>query len=385
MPAPSIDIAIVNFRCVADTLEALARLAHWPHGTIWLVDNSAHEPAMAAQTAALRLACGAMPGVVYIEPGDNLGFGRACNLAFAKSNAEFFLLLNPDARIGAEDVLLLAQALSAQPRLAAVSPKIYWNEQHSFVLPAAFPQTPWHSVALALATRWHWMAKLAARVYLKQVVDSMNGLRPFEVRFLAGAVLMLRRQAVLSAGGLFDPDYFMFFEDSDLSLRLRRAGHALAVVPMACAVHEYRHKAYKAGLMETSQRQYFSKRFPLFFRLSRKLNRVAALARPQDPAKWFLVLAQPVTSVEEFNRLTGGALVLALSPSLLMMPAMTRPSHAHACCLDVKEWDLLEPAVYVALLEGNDQHPQPTWTYFERAAPFDHCPNDSISGTYEQQ
>ena len=102
MPAPSVDIAIVNFRCVADTLEALARLAHWPHGTIWLVDNSAHEPAMAAQTAALRLACGAMPGVVYIEPGDNLGFGRACNLAFAKSNAEFFLLLNPDARIGGE-------------------------------------------------------------------------------------------------------------------------------------------------------------------------------------------------------------------------------------------------------------------------------------------
>ena len=380
MPAPSIDIAIVNYRGVADTLEALRRLAGWPHGTIWLVDNSAHETDMADESATLCQTSATMRQVVHIAPGENLGFGRACNLVFAKSNAEFFLLLNPDARIGADDIVLLANALTAQPRLGAVSPKIYWNEQRSFVLPVAFPQTPWHSVALALATRWHWLAKQAARLYLKRAMSSMNREAPFEVDFLAGAVLMLRRQAVLSAGGLFDPAYFMFFEDSDLSLRLRRAGHALAVVPTACAVHEYRHKAYKAGLMETSQLQYFGKRFPLFFRLSRKLSRVTALARPQDPAKWFRVLAQPVASAEEFTGLTDGARVLALSPSLLMMPAMTRPSRAHACCLDEKEWDLLEPAVYVALMQNNNPMSLPTWTYFERAAPFDHSPFDAISG-----
>ena len=372
MPAPSIDIAIVNYRGVADTLEALGRLAAWPHGTIWLVDNSAHESDMADESATLRQASATMPQVTHIAPAENLGFGRACNLVFAKSNAEFFLLLNPDARIDADDIALLAKALTAQPRLGAVSPKIYWNEQRSFVLPVAFPQTPWHSVALTLATRWHWLAKLAARLYLKRAMSSMNRAAPFEVSFLAGAVLMLRRQAVLSAGGLFDPVYFMFFEDSDLSLRLRRAGHALAVVPTACAVHEYRHKAYKTGLMEVSQHQYFSKRFALFYRLSRQLSRVAALARPLDKAKWFRVLPLSVASAEEFTRLTGGARVLALSPSMVMMPAMTRPSLSQACCLDEREWGLLEPAIYVALMEGSDGKPMRTWTCFERAASSGH-------------
>lgn len=368
MPAPSIDIAIVNFRSVADTLEALRRLAGWPHGTIWLVDNSAHETDMADESATLRQASATMPEVTHIAPAENLGFGRACNLVFAKSSAEFFLLLNPDARIGADDVELLARTLAEQPRLGATSPKIYWNEQHSFVLPVAFPQTPWHSVALALATRWHWLAKLAARLYLKRAMCSMNREAPFEVSFLAGAVLMLRRQAVLSAGGLFDPAYFMFFEDSDLSLRLRRAGHALAVVPTACAVHEYRHKAYKATLMAQSQHHYFEKQYPHFYRWSDKLAHIAWMARPIHADQWFEVLASPATSAAEFTQLTGGRLVLALSPLMQMMPAMFRPTLTEARCFNEQEWALLEPASYVALLGNAGGDSKSSWVYFERAA-----------------
>ncbi len=362
-----VDIVIVNYRSAADSLQALMRLAPWPHGTVWLVDNSAHEADMATETSALQSGSAPMPWVTLLRPGENLGFGRACNLAFERSTAEFFLLLNPDARASIEDVRLLVQAMQADPTLGAVSPKIFWNEQRSFVLPVAFPQTPWCSVALALATRFALATRWIARTKVNKTMRQMGLREVFRVSFLAGAVMMLRRAAVQSAGGLFDPDYFMFFEDSDLSLRLRRAGHHLAIVPTASAVHEYRHKAYKAGLMQTSQHQYFGKRFALFYRLSRKLSRVAALAKPMDPATWFRVLPHPITRVEEFSRLTGGARVLALSPSLLMMPAMVRPSRAAARCFDESEWDLLEPSVYVALLEDNNGEPRQTWVYFERA------------------
>ncbi len=362
-----IDIVIVNFRCADEITQALERLGSWSHGTIWLIDNSAHEADVAADTAALRDACAAMPWVQWRAPGANLGFGRACNLAFAESMAEFFLLLNPDARITAADVLLLARTLADQPRLGAVSPKVYWNEQRSFVLPAAFPQTPWFSVALALATRSRKLTQWAAQLGLKKAMRQMASNHVFEVSFLAGAVMLLRREAVLSAGALFDPDYFMFFEDSDLSLRLRLAGYALALVPTACAVHEYRHKAFKAGLMAQSQQQYFRKQYPAFYRWSGGLARVAALARPVNPAAWFKVLAQPVKSAREFSQLTGAGRVLAFSPSMLMMPALFRPSLAEARCFDESEWALLEPAAYVALVAGSDQAAAPMWVYFERA------------------
>jgi GT2 family glycosyltransferase len=366
MPAASIDIAIVNYRGTADTLQALARLVHWPHGTVWLVDNSAHEVDMAADTARLREASAAMPSVRLLAPGDNLGFGRACNLAFAQSQSEFFLLLNPDARIAMDDVLLLSQALQAQPRLGAVSPKIYWNEQRSFVLPAAFGQSPRHSLGLALASRFARATKWAAGRSLRQAQRRMGGSETFEVDFLAGAVLLLRRAAVLSAGGLFDPDYFMFFEDSDLSLRLRRAGHGLAMAPAASAVHEYRHKAFKGGLMAQSQQQYFAKRFPGFYRWSGQLSRLGAVARPVVPADWFNLLPHPITSAQEFRQHTNGACVLAFSPSMLMMPAIFRPSCVQTSGFDEAEWALLEPAAYTALIQVAAEAPR--WVYFERAS-----------------
>lgn len=359
-----IDVVIVNFRGAADTLEALARLGHWSWGVVWVVDNSAHEPDMASEAAILRQACDGLPWLrLLVSPG-NVGFGQACNLAFAQSSAEFFLLLNPDARVAIDAVLLLARVLAAQPELGAVSPKIYWNTARSFVLPAPFAQTPWHSVALALETRLPRVTRWVARRNLRQARLQMASSAPFELAFLAGAVMMLRRTAVLAAGGLFDPDYFMFFEDSDLSQRLRRAGYKLAMVPAATAVHEYRHKEFKAAMMARSQGQYFSKLYPVFYRLSGQMARVAALAGPVDVARWFAVVGQNVATLAEFADLTEGASVLAFSPSVLMMPALFRPEGATLRGFNEDEWALLEPAAYSVLLLGPGESDKPFWAYF---------------------
>ncbi|MEI7538265.1 MAG: glycosyltransferase, partial [Comamonadaceae bacterium] len=305
--------------------------------------------------------------VRLLAPGANLGFGRACNLAFAESGAEFILLLNPDARICADDLLLLARTLEEQPQLAGVSPKIYWDEQRSFVLPAAFAQTPWYHVAQALATRSRRLAQWAARRGVLRTMRKMAGSKFFQVDFVAGSVLLLRRSAVLQAGGLFDPDYFMFYEDSDLSLRLRRAGYKLAIVPGATAEHEYRHKAFKAELMTQSQQHYFSKQYPLFYRWSGKLSRVPRLAGSVDLNAWFKVLTQPVSSAEEFTHQTGAAGVLAFSPTMLLMPAIFRPSVAQARPFDEDEWGLLEPGPYTALLVGPVSSMALSWVYFLKA------------------
>lgn len=359
-----IDVVIVNFRGAADTLEALVRLGHWSWGLVWVVDNSAHEPDMAGESAALRQVCHGQSWLRLLVPPGNVGFGQACNLAFAQSSAEFFLLLNPDARVAVDSVMLLAHVLATQPEMAAVSPRIFWNSARSFVLPAPFAQTPWHSVTLALATRLPRVTRWAALRNLRQAQMQMASSAPFELAFLAGAVMLLRRSAVLAAGGLFDPDYFMFFEDSDLSQRLRRAGYKLAMVPAATAVHEYRHKDFKAAMMARSQGQYFSKLYPVFYRFSGQLAHVARLAGAVDVARWFAVVGMKVATLAEFSDLTGGAGVLAFSPSVLMMPALFRPEGVALRGFDEDEWALLEPAAYSALLLGTSESAKPFWVYF---------------------
>jgi hypothetical protein len=196
----------------------------------------------------------------------------------------------------------------------------------------------------------------------------MAGDHPFDVDFLAGAVMLVRRSAALAVGGLFDPAYFMFFEDSDLSVRLRRGGFRLQVVPAASAVHEYRHKAFKAGMMDASRKDYFRKRFPVFFRLSDSLRRMDRWQRPVDPPCGCDTLGASVASAQEFRVITGNAGVLAISPSMLGMPAVFRPAGEAPRALTDAEWALLEPAPYVVYLQPRDRSRPPRWVRFERPA-----------------
>jgi GT2 family glycosyltransferase len=361
----TIDIIIVNFRSFHDVAQCMTHLGSWPHGIVWVVDNS-HDSREAEQ---LRAAFTGLSWVRVLIAPMNLGFGQGCNLAFSQSTAELLLLLNPDARITTDSICMLAQSLQSEPRLAAVSPRMYWNKSRGFLLPLASVQSPRASLISALTTRSHQAARLLAERQLGRMKALLRpSVAPFEVPFLAGSVLLLRRAAVLKAGGLFDPEYFMFFEDTDLSLRLRKAGYSLAMVPAACAEHEYRHKAFKSSMMTTSHHQYLLKHFSLFYRWSGRLTRVAALARPIDTASWFRTIPAPINNAQEFAEYTDGGRVLAFSPSLLMTPALFRPSFAEAPCFSEEEWSLLEPACYVALVQSTTLTRRPEWIHFERAA-----------------
>ncbi len=359
---PCVDIIIVNYHSADDVGRCLTALGPWRHGRIFLVDNSED----ASEHHALLQCAAGRPEMTVLKPPQNLGFGRGCNLAFTRCDAAYVLLLNPDALISANDVMTLAHVLDSRPTLAAVSPRIYWNAERSFLLPSAFPQSPMSQLAMALASWSGTAARLAANRYLAHERQTMTSPAVFGVDFLAGAVMLLRRQAALEASGLFDPDYFMFFEDSDLSVRLRRAGYTLAMVPSASAVHEYRHKPFKAELMARSQQTYFSKRFPRFHAWSRKLTLVGALARTIDPTDWFALANLQVCSATDFASQTGSSAVLAVSPSLLMRPAMFRPAWAGASNFSEAEWALLEPACYVALIQRETDPQRTVWVHFQR-------------------
>ena len=120
-----------------------------------------------------------------------------------RSTADFVLLLNPDARITPDNVLLLARALAEEPRLGAVAPEIFWNEQHSFVLPPAFPQTPWYSMAMALATYSRDATRWTAHLGLSKALLSPRCAvhRVASREYVASAIAMLYQGVCGKAGG----------------------------------------------------------------------------------------------------------------------------------------------------------------------------------------
>lgn len=358
-----IDILLVNWHSAAGVAAAVARLRPegrpWPHGTIRVVDNSVD-----ADEAA-RLAAALPPEVELLVMPRNGGFGAGCNAAWARSTAPYALLLNPDALIDPEAVTTLAAVLEAHPHLAAVSPRTWWDRIGGWVLPCPTPQDPWARWRRAQASRRAPAAWATAQAQSTRLLMQQSGL--IDVPTLAGAVLMLRRRAVQSAepvnsasGILFDERYFMYFEDAELSQRLRRAGWRLALVPTVDAVHTWRHQPHKAPLMASGEAVYLQGQ-PLVYRwLRKRCPHLERTGRLGDPGPGCRGAAEAAASLGE---------VLALSPSPSGDPAWVR-ADGRAAILSNSEWALLEPGSYWAWTasggeEAQGGNPGP-WRGFER-------------------
>jgi GT2 family glycosyltransferase len=345
-----VDVVLVNYRGWAQVVEAVRQLrgdgqggdgAHhegWPWGVIRVVDNS-EDP---SEARALNAALGTMPDVRVQVMERNLGFGAGCNAAWSGSKADHVLLLNPDARISREGVRQLAVSLQAHPELGAVSPRTWWDRPGGWVLPCPTPQDAGARLRRGAASRRDPSGWADAQVSATR--QTMGGAQPVQVTMLAGAVLMVRRSAVEAAatsqglrGCLFDPAFFMYFEDADLSRRLRAAGWRLALLPTVDALHEWRHQPHKAPMMARGE-AIFLQRQPWLYRALRRIWPDAeAMGCLQTPAV-------ELSDAHQAARVLGQ--VEALSPAPSGDPAWVRWLGASPLTAD--EWTRLEPGRYWA-------------------------------------
>ena len=160
----------------------------------------------------------AHPWAELIRGPRNLGYGRGCNLGFERVTTPYALIMNPDVLIRPEDVAKLADFLDARPSAGVVVPATRFAEreyQHAGGLP-----TP-----LTVA----WGVPPPRR-------PVMPGDAPFRTDWVCGALMMIRAEAFRDLGG-FDPRFFLYFEETDLCLRMLEAGWELWATGEAVAEH----------------------------------------------------------------------------------------------------------------------------------------------------
>lgn len=201
---PEVRVVVVAYGDPKHLRRCLSSLGA-PSGAVVVVDNGLSEEARAVVADA---------GADYVAPQRNLGYAGGVNLGLGRvAPPADVLLLNPDAELSWADVLRLQAALRVDIGLAAVAPRLRRpdgsSEPASWPVPS--PRQVWGD-ALGLSPR-------------------MSG-----PRFLTGAVLLLRAEAV-AAVGPFDEDFFLYAEEADWQYRALRAGWRVAVVDNVMALH----------------------------------------------------------------------------------------------------------------------------------------------------
>ena len=253
---------LVNFH-TAELIEgAVASLTTSPRCSEVIVVDNSDSP---EEWERLNARIGGLAKI--IRNTRNQGFAKACNLAFQSSNSDYVLLLNPDARLVGDALDSMCMVLDTDPRVAAVGPKVFWDDAYLYLLPPTTFPSKLAVIAERLAQHSQRFALKRSLQFRDRAIAQWTSKEPLQIDAASGGHVLLRRDALNVAGGLFDPDFFMYWEDSDLMQRIRSAGYRVVLHPAAHATHLYEHDQGKDVLIAKGWNAYASKYFSsLFFR-----------------------------------------------------------------------------------------------------------------------
>ncbi len=158
-----------------------------------------------------------MPEIICITSGENIGFGRACNLALKKANGEYVLIYNDDAICEKDFIKKLVVRIKKEPLIGAIQGTLLFADRRNIIESAGAYLTP--TGILIKDFGGEFDEKLA----LEKEVFNAN--------------LPLIRMSVLKKVGFFDDDYFLYFEEADLCWRIWLSGSKILYHPNAKIYH----------------------------------------------------------------------------------------------------------------------------------------------------
>lgn len=234
MPKNKLSISIVNYNAgdyLLRCLESIQKIKDEANIKIYIVDNASNDDSI---TKAKKR----FPNLNYILNKDNIGFGRAHNIALRRIQTEYILILNPDTEIEPGSIKYMLDYMDKNPDVGVSTCKVvFGNGKIDLTAHRGFP-TPWASF------KYYFLKDDSLYHLSRQDLDTTH-----EVDALSGSFL-LTRKSVLDKVGLFDEDYFMYAEDIDLCWRIKQAGFKVMYVPQVKIVH---YKGVSSGLKKHTQ------------------------------------------------------------------------------------------------------------------------------------
>jgi len=240
---PRVGIVVLNWNgreVLEDCLRSVYSLHYAPFEVI-VVDNGSKD-------GSVEMLQRSFPECVLIQNKENLGFAKGNNQGIVlglEHGNDYVMVLNNDTLVAPGSLTCLVERAGSDPRIAAVSPKIYFAD-------------PSDRVWFAGGTFSYWKGRNGHVGYRQKDCPAWNV--PGEEQFASGCVLLASRHAWQEVGG-FDESLFAYGEDMEWSLRAQRLKFKLFYEPRAVIWHRESFSTLSNGWQ--ANQAYYSTRNPM--------------------------------------------------------------------------------------------------------------------------
>lgn len=267
-----VSVIIVNYNTSQLAIQAISSLyACVDEGTyeVIVVDSSSTE-----DLSALKSFCEEKE-IRLVLLDENVGFGMANNKGaqYAKGRNLFFM--NPDIILLNNVVKILSDYLDTHPNVAACGGNLLTEDQR-----------PSHSYSFFMPSITQEVDFICGRIISKLTHPKDAQFNPTEdpmqVAYICGADLMVKREIFEKEEG-FSPDFFLYYEETDLQQRMQQDGYEVHSVPQARAIHldgkSFRFSEEREMHAFNGRNAYFRKHHPAFYHyVSNLINKIALSA-----------------------------------------------------------------------------------------------------------
>lgn len=229
-PRTTLSVVVVSYNSsdfLPACLASLREAPFEPRPEVFVVDN-------ASADGSADLVAARFPEVRLLRNGGNVGYSRAVNQAWREASGDFLLVLNPDIVVRDRALQVLHRHLVDHPEVGLVAPRLlnpdgtlqYSCRRHYTLATYALRRTP-----LRRLFPDHPIVR-------RHLMADWDHAEARDVDWVLGAAMMLRREAL--GATVMDERYFIYFEDVDLCVRLRREGWRVVYEPEAVMLHHHR-------------------------------------------------------------------------------------------------------------------------------------------------
>lgn len=214
-------ISIVNYNSgeyLLKCLESIGKVKNDIDFDVFIIDNASSDDSF--KNVKFKY-----PQYNFIENSKNLGFGKAQNIVLKKSKTPYLLTLNPDTQILPDTLSFMINFMEENNDVGASGCKVE-------MLDGSLDKASHRGFPTLKASFYYFLLKNDKYYHL--TYKNMNEIH--EVDSVSGAFMLLRK-SVLDKIGYFDEDYFLYAEDIDLCLRIKKDGFKVMYVPKVKVTH----------------------------------------------------------------------------------------------------------------------------------------------------